>query len=141
MKKILLLVALLMGMTAYAADVTFKVDMSIWAAAGLFVPATDTVTVAGDFNGWTANATKMTKGVGADSLVFSATYPGVTAPNIAYKFIYINAKGVQWESVDNRSAAIVGNTVLPKAFYNNVNGKKNFVWFKVDMTVPIRQAR
>ena len=140
MKKVLLLVALFAGMSVYAAgvNVTFSIDMSIWANAGLFVPATDTVTVAGDFNGWSTDATVMTKGTGPDSLVYSAIYPGVTAPNISYKFIYINSKGVQWESLDNRSAAISGATVLPKAYYNNVNGKMNHVWFKVDMSLPIK---
>ena len=140
MKKILLLVALFAGMTVYAADVTFNIDMSVWTKNGSFVPATDTVTVAGDFNGWSTNATVLTHGTGADSLVYSATYTGVTAANIAYKFIYINSKGVQWESVDNRTASITGTVSLPTVFFNNITGKNNSVKFVVDMSLPIKSG-
>ncbi|MCL4538210.1 MAG: T9SS type A sorting domain-containing protein [Bacteroidetes bacterium] len=140
---LLLGVLLFAGMTAYAqVKVTFTVDMSVWQKNGYFKPATDTVRIAGDFNSWSTMATTLTKGTGADTAKYSAQVSGVTAGPHSYKFIFINNKGVQWENDPNRSSTIgTRDTTLPVVFFNNLSGKLNHVWFKVDMSVPISQAK
>lgn len=145
MKKYLLLMAvfLFVGLTAHATvKVTFTVDMSVWAKNGYFNPATDTVRVAGDFNSWSTTANDLAKGAGADSLKYSAQISGVASGAINYKFIFINSAGVQWESIDNRTATIgASDTTLPVKYFNNISGKTNHVWFKIDMSLPIKQGK
>ena len=41
---------------AYAQTVEFQVNMSIKAKKGTFIPGTDTVKLAGNFNGWTGDS-------------------------------------------------------------------------------------
>ncbi|MHB1687297.1 MAG: T9SS type A sorting domain-containing protein [Ignavibacteriaceae bacterium] len=145
MKKYLLLVVvfLSLGLTAYAqVNVTFTVDMSVWQKNGYFNPSTDTVRVAGDFNSWSTTATDLKKGTGADTLKYSVQVSGVTAGAHSYKFIYINSKGAQWENDPNRSVTTsTSNVVLPTVYFNNISGKMNHVWFKVDMSLPIKNGK
>jgi hypothetical protein len=144
MKKILLLVAVILGISfsAYSqVNVTFKVDMSVLIANGYFVPAGDTVRVAGDFNGWSTTANDLIKGTGADTLIYSTIVSAVPTGTINYKFIFSTLVGIQWESLANNRQATIGTTdiVLPTVpFYTNITGAKEHVWFKVDMTVPIK---
>lgn len=123
-------------------NVTFKVDMSVWAKNGYIKLGTDTVRVAGDFNGWTTKGTNMVRGTGADTSKYSLQVAGVTSGSHSYKFIFINASGVQWENDPNRSATIGSkDTVLPLVFFNDISGKYNHVRFKVDMTGPSRAGK
>ncbi len=144
MKKFLLLGAVILGlsMTAYSqVNVTFKVDMSVLIANGYYVPAGDTVRVAGDFNGWSTTANSLVKGTGADSSIYSATVAAVPTGTINYKFIFSTLVGIQWESLANNRQATIGTTdiTLPTVlFFTNITGAKEHVWFKVDMTVPIK---
>lgn len=144
MKKILLLVTvfLIVSMTSYSqVQVTFSVDMSVLQTNGYFVPTSDTVRVSGDFNGWSTTATNLTHGTGADSAIYSASVPGIASGPINYKFIFSTAVGIQWETLANNRSATIGtkDTTLPTVpFFTNVNGAKEHVWFKVDMTVPIK---
>jgi hypothetical protein len=147
MKKFLILVAVILGlsMTSYSqVNVTFKVDMSVLIANGYYVPAGDTVRVAGDFNGWSTTANSLIKGTGADTLIYSAIVSAVPTGTINYKFIFSTLVGIQWESLANNRQATIGATdvTLPTVpFFTNINGTKERVWFKVDMTVPIKQGQ
>jgi hypothetical protein len=143
MKKILLLMAMVFfaGMTAYSqVNVTFTVDMSAVKANGYFDPSADTVRVSGSFNGWSTTATNLSKGTGADSTKYSAVVPAVAAGTINYKFLFSTVAGVQWENDPNRSAVIgTSDVVLPISLFNtSITGDYKKVWFKVDMTVPIK---
>ncbi len=149
MKKILLLIGvfLIAGITAYSqVKVTFTVDMSVWQKNGYFNPKTDTVRVAGDFNGWSTSATNLTAGTGADTAKFSVQVSNVVG-TIHYKFIYINAAGVQWENnaptaSGNREAVIgTSDVVIPTVFFNDITGKLNHVKFEVDMSLPIKTGK
>ena len=103
MKRYLILIGLffLLGVSSFAqVNVTFSVDMSVWVTNNYFNPATDTVRIAGDFNGWSTTENDLT--AGADD-IYSAQIGGVTAGEHFYKFIFINSAGVQWENDPNRS--------------------------------------
>ena len=144
MKKILLLVAVFLGVSfsAYSqVNVTFKVDMSVLVANGYFVPAGDTVRVAGDFNGWSTTANDLIKGTGADTLIYSAIVSAVPTGTINYKFIFSTLVGIQWETLANNRQATIGATdvTLPTVpFFTDITGQKKHVKFTVDMTLPIK---
>jgi Secretion system C-terminal sorting domain len=149
MKRYLLLVwvFLFSGLLAYAqVNVTFNVDMSVWEKNGYFNPKTDTLRIAGDFNGWSTTANDLTPGAGADSAKYSAQI-SITSSAIAYKYLFTSSTGLQWEgnfptSSTNREAAIgSSDTTLPVVFFNGITGKINHVWFKVDMSLPIKQGK
>jgi hypothetical protein len=142
-KYLLLLVFFSFALTAYGqVKVTFTVDMSIYQKDGKFTPASDTVRVAGDFNSWSTTATDLTKGAGADSLKYSVQLSGVASGVHTYKFIFVHSATVNWEDDPNRSNTIgSADTTLPTVYFNNVTGKLNHVWFKVDMSLPIKQGK
>ncbi len=142
-KYLLLLVFFSFALTAYGqVNVTFTVDMSIYQKNGSFVPASDTVRISGDFNSWSTTANTFTKGTGADSLKYSAQVASVTSGAHSYKFIFVHSGTVNWENDPNRSATIGSkDTVLPTVFFNNITGKLNHVYFKVDMSLPLKQAK
>jgi Secretion system C-terminal sorting domain len=145
MKKSLLLLAFFsMGLVAYGqVKVTFSVDMSVYQKGNTFnnKPVGDSVSVAGDFNGWNTSANWLTRGTGADSTIFSAQIDTVSAGVHNYKFTYTQGGVLNWESIDNRTANIgVHDTTLPTVLFNNINGTKEHVWFKVDMTLPLKAA-
>jgi len=145
MKKILLLIGvfLVIGITAYSqVKVTFTVDMSVYQKNGYFNPTTDTVRVAGDFNSWSTTATDLKAGTNADTAKYSVQLSGVTAGAHTYKFIFIHAGTLTWENDPNRSSTIGTNdTTLPVVYFNNLSGKLEHVWFKVDMSAPIAQGK
>ncbi len=153
MKKYLLLmwVFLFFGFTSLQAqiNVTFKVDMSRWQQIGKFNPAVDEVKCVGDVspNGWDpAGNTGMTRtgGTGADSSVYSITY--AVTPNAAYSYKY--AIGSDWNR-DEKDLGGDGNrhfvagandTTLATVWFDNISGAFKHVTFKVDMSLPIKQA-
>lgn len=144
MKKLLLLMAVFLfaGMTVWSqVNVTFSVDMTALQTNGYFVPASDTVRVAGDFNGWSTTATNLAHGTGADSAKYSATVAGVASGPINYKFIFSTSVAIQWESLAANRQATIGSSdvTLPTVpFYTDITGKQKHVKFTVDMTLPIK---
>ncbi len=141
MKKSLLLLAFFsMGLVAYGGvKVTFSVDMSIYQKNGYFNPVSDSVTVAGNFNNWSTTANLMTQGTGADTAIYSVQVD--TAGSIAYKFTFYHLGTLNWESVNNRTASIGANdTTLPTVKFNDITGAPEHVWFKVDMTLPLKSG-
>ena len=150
MKKILLLITvfLIVGMTAYSqVKVTFTVDMSVWAKNGYFVPATDSLRVAGDFNSWSTTTTNLTKGTGADTLKYMVQVSGVPSGIAHYKFLFANSLGLQWEdnfpttSTNRESTIGASDVILPVVFFKDITGKLNHVQFQVDMSVPIKAGK
>ncbi len=146
MKKYLLLIGvfLCLGLSAYSqVKVTFTVDMSVGQKYGHFNPLADTVRLAGDFNSWSTTATNLTKGTGADSLKYSVQLSGVTAGVHEYKFIVVNGSNVTWENLPNNRKVTVGSkdTVLATVFFSDLDGSVKKVWFKVDMSLPLKQGK
>ena len=144
MKKGLLLLAFFsLGLVAYGgtAKVTFSVDMTIYQKNGYFNPATDTVWIAGDaVNSWSTTANPLTRGTGADTGKYSSQI-SITSGAVQYKYLFADKGVTTWESIDNRTATIGANdTTLPTVMFNNITGKKYHVWFKVDMTLPLKSG-
>lgn len=125
--------------------VTFRVDLNDEIISGQFDPATETMSVAGSFQGWTPGATPLTDADGDG--VYTANV-ALAEGEIQYKFV----KGASgWEGGDvgncptsvggNRAATVVANTTLPVVCYNKC-GACEFteppavyqVTFQVDMS-------
>ncbi|NVO20216.1 MAG: T9SS type A sorting domain-containing protein [Bacteroidetes bacterium] len=69
------------------ASLTFKVNMSKYITAGNFHPRTDTVDIAGDFNGWDGTLNIMSLVPNSDSSIYSTTIPGfIDGREIQFKF-------------------------------------------------------
>ncbi len=142
MKKSLLLLAFFsLGLVAYGGvKVTFSVDMSIYQKNGYFSPSTDTVFLSGDFNSWSTSANILARGTGADTAIYTGV-DSLSAGAHLYKFLFDHAGTQNWESINNRTTTTgVHDTTLPTVLFNNITGKKYHVWFKVDMTLPLKQS-
>jgi len=99
-------------------NVTFLLDMQVKIEEGLFDPASETIVVAGSFNGWNSANTNYFTDSNADS-VYECTWAMNPSQDIYYKFV-IGTGG--WESVDNRHAVIGTNdTTLAVVYYDNDN--------------------
>jgi len=106
----------------YDISVTFVCNMELERLSGRFDPATDTVSVNGDFNSWTSKVTMLQPRALEPDL-----YEGTTiirrgiGENIQFKFWYTENN---WESVDNRvytfTAEDIGNLAAEfNASFNN----------------------
>lgn len=125
--------------------VVFQVDLNDEFVSGNFNPATDQVSVAGSFQGWTPGATLLTDPDG--DLVYTTTVAIDPGTSIQYKYV-IGAGG--WESNvggcpgsndGNRGATVQANTVLQLVCYNKCGEcelveppTKYQVTFQVDAT-------
>jgi hypothetical protein len=84
----------------YNISVTFSCDMELERLSGRFDPATDTVSVNGDFNGWASKTDIMTpNSLNPDVYEVTRTITRGVGETIAFKFWYTDNN---WESVDNR---------------------------------------
>jgi len=84
----------------YDISVTFSCNMELERLSGRFDPMTDTVSVNGDFNGWSAKTDIMTpNGLNPDIYEVTKTITRGVGENIQFKFWYTDNV---WESVDNR---------------------------------------
>ena len=129
-----------------AENVTFSVDLSAQTLSGDFTPG-QTVTVAGDFEGWD-NGLPLTNNPTAAGLA-SNVYSGTFAFNVvSFPPVYINYKfrangGYESPSSTsgaNRSANLTNNPqILPVAYYSDLapNAPTNKVTFQVDMSPQI----
>lgn len=127
--------------------VTFSVDMATNIAGGTFVPGTDTLSVHGTFDGWSAGLTLVQQGGGT---VYTNTINDTTDANGAtmqYKFVDSNA-GVGnggYENLptgQNRAAKLPATSgaslVLPTPFFNDAGAAvTNDVTFQVDVSQQI----
>lgn len=118
-------------------DVTLQVDMS--ATCG-FDPTTDTVDIAGPFNGWPGGVDANYMLTDADGdMVYEGTFR-MLAPSIEYKARF-HAPGANWESGNNRVVNFSGDTTLPvRCFGFETYGAcaskpdPSDITFEVDMT-------
>jgi len=84
----------------YDISMTFSCNMELERLSGRFDPATDTVSVNGDFNGWAAKTTIMTPNpLNQDVYEATTTIRRGVGEYIEFKFWYTDNN---WESVPNR---------------------------------------
>jgi hypothetical protein len=116
MKRMLyILIAMFIAGTAFAQTVEFKVDMSVAALKGSFVPGTDMVKLSGNFNGWSNGATEMTDADG-DSIYTVTIDTFAVSDTLSFKFI---TGASTWESIDNRQYIVPAGASTFSAYYNN----------------------
>lgn len=120
-----------------ASNVTFNVDMTYPATiTNEFDPATDVVRVAGDFNGWSTDATELTAG---ENNMYSVTVSEITSGAfINFKFIYVKGGEITWEDDPNRQVFVVDGDNTFEDWWNRteVSFGPQTVTFKCDMTYP-----
>jgi hypothetical protein len=111
-------------------NVTFQVDMRVMAAAGSFIPSSDSVWVRGTFNGW---GSTLLGDANLDT-VYSVTIPIEQFTPVAYKFFKTLRGGLEWEDhVANRTFATGAvDTTLGAVYFDNQFPLFN-VTFQVDM--------
>jgi hypothetical protein len=132
-----------------SANVTFQINMRVKILEGYFTPASEVVTVPGDFDNWLneppANDTKTLSDPDGDSIYTKI----IRMPaNLTYNYKY--AVGLTWgkdESTGNRSFTLgATDTTLPVVYFNNdeivtppVLDSIN-VTFQVNMKVKIKES-
>lgn len=141
MKKILLtsLLFLFIGsfLQAQSVSVTFKVDMSIKAVEGSFIPGTDTVFVAGNLNGWNTSVDELTD-ANSDS-VYEVTIDTFTVgQSLSFKYVFKSASGTTWEGDPNREYTVPEGGGTYQDYFDRdstLQGATANVTFEVDMSV------
>jgi hypothetical protein len=139
------------ALVAAADPVVFNVNLSVQTALGNFHPGTDTVLVAGNWDGW---VTTHTLAVTANPDVYSITQNLAAASYPNYKFV-INPNGnstgnaLNWEVPSSFGGAnrwfqvpASGGTNLPVVYFSDAaNAPAQFqVTFQVNMAVAIAQG-
>ncbi len=120
------------------ASITFNVDMTL-AANGDFNPDTDTVLVAGSFNGWNTAATPMDDSDG--DLIYSVTLDTLKGGETHYfKFIWVNTSAaIAWEDDPNRERFLLDGDNTYDAYWNRVPTTVTLadgnMAFKIDLSV------
>ena len=100
-------------------DITFRVNMSLQIKNNQFKPATDSVIMRGEVNGWGGKASVL-KDADGDS-IYTGTFKIPSVKKFRYKFVKI--PGDVWESSPDRTAdSLKGpTTILPIVFFNNIS--------------------
>jgi hypothetical protein len=82
--------------------VTFRVNLAVQIARGLFNPASGTVVVAGPFNNWSTTASPLTNSVDNPSVFVGTVNISTVSPggSVPHKFVL---NGGTWEGGDNRT--------------------------------------
>lgn len=117
--------------------VTYQVDMGVQTTSGNFVPGSDSMMVAGNFNGWTL--------VSLTNVSGTSVYEGTLANPLAagewenHKFVISRgAGGEEWESIPDRFFQVTAeDQVLPVVLFNNQADLPvtNSVTWSVDMSI------
>ena len=126
-------------------DVTFQVDMTAQVLNGNFDPASGTVAVPGDFNGWSTTQNLCTNDPTAlNTNLYTAVVQIVNGVGTTegYKFWASVPVNSGWETMaDNRTFQIIkgASQVLPVVFFSNVDPadllpEDTLVTFTVNMT-------
>jgi hypothetical protein len=123
-------------------SITFQIDMSVQTALGNFDPSSGTVTIAGEFNGWstTANALTMSS---ANTNIWTITLvlSGADGSAVSYKYVMNGtweANNVGANGSQNRSVTLArNNQTLPAVYFNNLTSipLPTPLTFQVNMTV------
>lgn len=135
------------GGTTVSTDVTFQINMSVQVALGSFDPGSGTVSVAGEFNGWSASDFALTQSVSdLDLWVGTRTLTGAADSTVSYKFVM---NGGTWEGnvgpggTQNRALTLTSSAqTLPVVFFNNVTAVPSNIpiTFQVNLGVQIAQG-
>jgi hypothetical protein len=130
-----------------SADVTFQVNMAVQIALGSFDGSLGTVSVAGEFNGWSTSEFVLTQSASdPDIWVGTRTLTGAADSSINYKFVM---NGSTWEGnvglngAQNRALTLTSTAqVLPVVFFNNVTAVPSNIpiTFQVNLAVWIAQG-
>lgn len=80
----------------------FRANMEFEKVSGRFNPATDTMTVRGDFNGW--GSTTVLNPSPTNANIYVGTFQDTLAIGdvVNYKFAFMGTNGTTWENGDNR---------------------------------------
>ncbi|MCX8109229.1 MAG: hypothetical protein N3G20_10535, partial [Verrucomicrobiae bacterium] len=114
--------------TMAVTPVTFQVNLAVQEAYGYFVPGTDTVSVAGEFNNWNAFAWQLTPSTTNQSLyVGTFNVTNSVGSTVNYKFVLNNGAG--WErdglgsnGTHNRQFNFSAEPItLPLVFFDETN--------------------
>ncbi len=130
---------------AQTVNVTFQADMRVVIETGYFNPATEVVTIPGDFNNWLNEPPPNTEKVMTDAdndSIYTITIVVADSSTYGYKFNI----GLGWDGKDelsgqpNRSLVVVdADITLDPTFFNNYTpytGVRSPVTFNVDMRFP-----
>ena len=114
------------------ASVTFNLNTST--ALG-FTDSTSTILIRGTMNNWSGNEWEMSN-IGGDYWVF--TSDTLSDGGYEYKYVVIDALDTEsWESTDNRTMSVSGETYLPQDYWENgttppyMETDSIDVWFRV----------
>jgi hypothetical protein len=122
--------------------VKFSVDMTAYAAAGNFVPGTDTVYCGGSFQTNAFAFTDFPLVRSNSSNIYTNTYQDANPTNTVetYKFMFASVAGATNSFDDNPNRAFTlksGGQVLPLVYFNNVpaspSATTNVINFSIDM--------
>ena len=100
--------------------VTFRVNLEVQVARGLFDPASGTVVVAGPFNNWSTTASPLSNSVDNPYIFTGTIRINTTSPggSVAHKFVL---NGGTWEGGDNRTFILESpSQTLPVEPFNRV---------------------
>jgi len=114
--------------------VTFRVNLGVQIARGLFDPASGTVVVAGPFNNWSTTASPLTNSVDNPSLFIGTVNINTVSPggSVPHKFVL---NGGTWEGGDNRVFTLASpSQILPVEPFDRV-GDLGTVSVTVDVSV------
>lgn len=101
----------------YDINVTFSCNMELERLSGRFDPSTDTVSVNGDFNGWTSKVTILTSNpLNPDVYEATTVIRRGLGEKIEFKFWYTQNN---WESVSNRTYTFTAEDIgLLSAYFS-----------------------
>ena len=124
-------IAALTVSTATAA-VTFNLNTS---TAPGFTDTTSTLVIRGSMNGWSGNDWEMSN-IGGDYWTYASDT--LSDGDYEYKYVVIDNMGTEsWESTDNRTLSVSGDTDLPQDYWENgttppyTETDSIDVWFRV----------
>ncbi|MFO7444887.1 MAG: T9SS type A sorting domain-containing protein [Ignavibacteriaceae bacterium] len=142
MKRMLyIIIAIFIAGNAFAQTVEFRVDMSDEALRGEFNVGTDTVHIAGTFNGWNTTATQL-DGPDADTIYTVTIDTFAVGDTLMFKFVK-NSDG--WESIADRMYVVPEGNSVYEAFFDSVvvtaETKELAVTFSVNMEFEIVSGR
>ena len=133
MKKIVNIFSIAtLAVSTVNAAVTFNLNTS---TAPGFTDTTSTLVIRGSMNGWSGNDWDMSN-IGGDYWTF--TSDTLSDGDYEYKYVVIDNLGTEsWESTDNRTLSVSGDTDLPQDYWENgatppyTETDSIDVWFRV----------
>jgi hypothetical protein len=120
--------------------------MSVQVALGSFDPGSGTVSVAGEFNGWSASDFALTQSVSeSNRWVGTRTLTGAADSSVSYKFVM---NGSTWEGnvgpggAQNRALTLTSTTqIMPVVFFNNVTAVPSNIPLTFQVNLGVQIAR